>query len=312
MKKILIFSIVIMLYLPMFGQQTVLVTRDDDPTYYEEYSVLASNKKMKHGNYFKINRSMAGYAIHASGAYVNGRKNGYWETYFRNNNNIKEKGFYKNDLRDSIWIFFYAEGDYKRLVEVQSGEGASLKVLNANPVISKTGSFRNGAQIGIWEFFDEHGQLHLKFDFDTQSIVWLKGQSLETHEAGFVGGELLLSQHVYDTFDFEGLRKSINDTGGLVTGKLVFKFTVDEHGTVKDIVCTEKTIRNKKIYERAVETVSSLNRNFYPKKVNDTCQAVEKTMTFDLTVESKTTHTATDKYMYSSTRMDFDFKIKVQ
>jgi len=77
----------------VYAQQTVVVTKDKE-TYYEEYSVLESDKKIEHGSYSRLNKPIIGeYSLHSFGSYVNGQKDGYWEIYYEDNNNIREKVF---------------------------------------------------------------------------------------------------------------------------------------------------------------------------------------------------------------------------
>ena len=293
-----------------YSQETKLVTKDR-PEFYEQYYVLQSDKKIKHGNYVKLDRIIGGYAFHSTGAYVNDQKNGYWELYYPKNNNIRETGFYSNDLRDSVWTRYYLEGKARQLVEVQNEEGSFLTVVDANPVICSKGNYRNDKPAGTWEYYDRYGKLFLKYDYDNARVSFLRDETPENREAGFIGSDVLLDTYLNEVFDFTGLMKTIVSKLDLESGRVEFKFTVDENGGVKDIVAIENTIKNKKVYARALETVQSLNGKYYPKKVNNIAQSSEKTITFELNADYWSKHSHDSKYVFVKSSMNIDVEIKM-
>jgi antitoxin component YwqK of YwqJK toxin-antitoxin module len=312
MKRTLIILILIIFYECSYGQQIILITKNRD-TYYEEYTVLQSDKKIKHGNYTMLKRPLLGtwYSIETIGNYSNGQKDGYWETYYEGDNNIKDKGFYKNGLRDSVWVFFYREGISRKPTEVHTNGGVSLQVVGANPVVSKTGKYKGERLVGVWEFFDASGEINQRYDYDRHAMIYLKGQDTINCEAAFIGGDFFLNQYLYDQFDLAGLMKSINTKIDLKTGKIVFKFVIDENGKINGITEVERTINNKKIYVRALESIQSMDSKWYPKRMNQNPQSSQRTITFDLNVESSTTFSTFSNDGSHRTSLGFQLKIKV-
>jgi len=312
--KVLGTLFLIMLYHLTFSQLTNLVTKDKDD-YYEEYSVLETDKKVKHGSYIKLKKGFfGGYALMTIGNYANGQKDGYWENYYAKSNNIKEKGYYKNDLRDSIWVLYYPERDSKDLIEVKSNKGISIQVVDANPVVCKSGKYKNDTITGVWQYYDETGQHTHSYDHDSGAVTFMRNQNnqnSENYNAGFIEGEYLFRQYLSEVFDFEGLMNSINTKIHLEPGKLTFKFTINENGLVDDLHCTEQTISNKKMYARATETIQSLNGHLYPKKLNGTYQSEVKTITFALDTESNTSWSNSGRVRSSETSMNFYLKISM-
>ncbi len=312
--KVLGTLVLIMLYHLTYSQLTTVVTKDKDD-YYEEYSVLQTDKKVKHGSYIKLKKGfLGGYSLMTVGNYANGQKDGYWENYYAKSNNIKEKGFYKNDLRDSIWVLYYPERDENDLIEVKTSEGISIQVVDANPVACKAGKYKNDTIAGIWQYYDETGELTHSYDHDSGAVTFVRSrnnQNSENYNAGFIEGDYLFWQYLYETFDFEGLMNSINTKIHLEPGKLTFKFTINENGLIDDLHCTEQTINNKKMYARATETIQSLNGHLYPKKLNGTNQSEVKTISFALDTESNTSWSNSGRVRSSETSMDFYLKISM-
>ena len=312
MNRILVFLILLAYHNNVYGQQTILITKDRD-NYYEEYSVLKSDKKIRHGRCLKLSKPLlGGYSFELVGNYSDGLKDGYWETYYENINNIRDKGFYKNDIMDSIWVYFYPEGIRRNLAEVESDDGLSLQVVNANPIASKTGRYKNGELSGVWEYFDQRGVIYQKFDHDNDSLIFFNNADINNIEAGFIGGEFLLRQHLYDVFDFYGTMSTINSKIALQPTRIVLRFTIDEEGRLSDVTELENTANNKKISARAWETTQSLDALWYPGKNNGIPQITTKTIIFKLDVNVKYETRWTENTTFSGKTKGLNFTIEVE
>lgn len=300
-----------------FSQETVLVSKkkspdQNEPGYSEEFYVLKSNKKIRHGSYVRLHNVFGITSLQATGTYANGQKHGYWQTYYSGNNNIKEKGYYKEGLREGDWQYFYQEGDYKELVGVSTGEGTSeLHIQNVNAVMSKSGTYQNDKPVGVWQYFNPIEQAVLKYDHTTKEVLFIQGKTL-TYRAGYIGTEYHLYEHLYDTLDLHQLMKSVQNWSHQSPGKLVFTFTINEHGAITDIVCTTKTVENKKIYARAMEVIESLDGWFYPRKINGVTLPDQKTITFDLIIDKREWGTMSEYGSSSSLSMSFNIKILIE
>ena len=119
------FIITLLVLIPAFaaGQQTTQLSMKLKTGENEKYYVLKTDHSVKQGAYIK--------------------RNSY--------NEIVAEGFYKNDLKDSIW----------------NGYAWGHKLKNS-------GKYKNGFKTGIWSFYDYKGVLELKFDFSENKIIFFK------------------------------------------------------------------------------------------------------------------------------------------
>ena len=309
--------ILFFIYQINWAQQTKLLTKESDEVY-EEYSVLLTDKKLKHGSYLKLNKSLLGAsALVTFGTFSNGQRHGYWEEYYIGLvlgviNNIKEKGFYKNNLRDSIWMFFYPEGVNRMLQQIQSNGGSALVVVGANPQISSTGKFKDGEIIGLWEYFTNNGEVFMKFNHDIRELIYLNGADLKNHDSGFIGGEFTMEQYLYELYDFNNLLNSLNSKIHLEPGKIVFQLEIDERGDVSGFKETFRSIKNSKLYTRAIETIKKTGGQWYPKVENGTTKQSQKTITFDLEVDNQTTLDVSQNTISRHRVMNFRLRISVE
>ena len=128
MKKLLILF-TIASTINSFGQETVRIKQKKIydwgtpyPKHKEIFHVLKSNNNTKHGLY----------TLKA------GRK-------------VIAEGWYKNDLKDSIWIYRQTGG--------------------YNNYISSRGYYENDEKIGVWEYFNKDG-LEQKYDYLFDSLIF--------------------------------------------------------------------------------------------------------------------------------------------
>lgn len=290
------------------AQETVLVSKNRENVF-EEYSVLKSNKKIKHGHYTKLSKGTHGeLTLIELGPYSDNIKEGYWEFYYENLNNIKEKGFYHNGIRDSIWVYFFSEHLLRKLEEVTTAEGTYLKILNANPVIWKTGQYKDGKLVGTWKFYNGWGQHFQTFDYNERTLLFHEGIDLNTIQSGFIGGKVNEQAYLEEFFQIDELMNSINSKMRLESGEIVFQFTIDETGQLKNITEIKNSISNKKIYNQAIETINLLNNQYYPMKEDGIAKESQKKIIFLLDIKS--TQLTTMEMMSKS--KNFSFKILVE
>ncbi len=177
-----------------FSQKTKRITTDHG-WYNEEFTVLKADKNIKHGPYSSHSRS--------------GR--------------LITKGFYKNDLKDSLWQEFDMLG----------------KVVG-------TGIYTQGKPTGVWTYYDHTGQPENKYDHTTGQLIYHHVTRADTALWGvmvngeqewvrldrppiFVPGEqikfrpLVYALRYPSTAVFNG-----------IGGKVWIGYIVDEYGQVKD------------------------------------------------------------------------------
>jgi TonB family protein len=104
---------------------TKVITKKSNGKIIEKYHVLRSKKEVKHGEYYS-------YFVISKGNVVS--------TY------LKEKGYYKNGKKDSLWVEYYRP------------------TRTVNHRIKSKGKYCNGEKVGIWLTYKR--EVIEKYDFD--------------------------------------------------------------------------------------------------------------------------------------------------
>ncbi|MBK0404614.1 TonB family protein [Adhaeribacter sp. BT258] len=120
----------------------------------EEFYVLKANEKIKHGEFKQIN------------------------TLYKT---VAEKGFYKNNLKDSTWTYYFpgtehimAQGNY--LNDQKSGIWHECTFGNNVIYLSEKGLYKNGERAGSWQFFNAEGEVTKVYDYSLNKIYYEKPQ----------------------------------------------------------------------------------------------------------------------------------------
>lgn len=133
MTAIVFFS---MLTCTVAHAQTTRVTNIDTASNMKEkYCVLKSNKSIKEGSY---------------------------SAYNPYDEKLLTEGFYKNNLKDSVW----KEYGYKGLIE--------------------TGAYKNGRKVGIWNAYDSKGDAVLQYDYTNSKLLLFKPEGADTSRDYFI------------------------------------------------------------------------------------------------------------------------------
>lgn len=105
----------------VFCQETSFFVNPISNNLKEEYYVLKNDKSIKNGFYKKINYNL-----------------------------VTEEGFYRNNLKDSIWKI-YEDGH-----------------------LSAIGFYKDNNKIGIWEFYNFKKEITQKYDYTTKELIFVK------------------------------------------------------------------------------------------------------------------------------------------
>jgi len=155
MKQILTL-VILASSLMSFAQETSKVNQKLDNTgNSEEYSVLKSDKKTRHGSYRKF-----GYKnrLVEKGFYRNGALDSTWTEYFNQGHFVKSVGWYSDGKKTGLWTEFY--------------------LIGKEYTIRSKGHFLNGQRVGIWEYFDPSNVLTQRFDHDSRELLYFKSDDL--------------------------------------------------------------------------------------------------------------------------------------
>lgn len=103
-----------------------------------------------------------------------GVENGAW-TYWWENGNVQQTGFYKKGLLDSVWQLYNEEGlRYRKSSYKQSLQHGNSEEYYPNGQVSNSGNFVMGRQQGPWIFYFEDGTVSQRgfFKEDQYDGIW--------------------------------------------------------------------------------------------------------------------------------------------
>lgn len=298
------------------AQEVKLKNKERDETY-EEYYVLVSDKKVKHGSYLKLTKPLLG-VWHTSffsivGNYQNGVKHGRWEQYYPNCNQIKFKGFYKNNLKDSLWIYYYPDQEKKEIREVKTDTGTEIQIVNLNDRVSAKGHYKNNSKTGIWEYYDMEQRLLQRYDFDNDSLLFHNEFSdLQNKPLSFIGGEYHMNESFNDLFNFKETMEKIHTKINLNSGVITIMFEVDKHGKITKRKVIRDDLNNQKLLNQSLVFMDQLNDCWSPEYKNGAYQDSMAKIHFKLDVEKTTEHYISAKWSSGSTYIELYLNIEFE
>ena len=236
----------------------------------EVYSVLKSNKSIKHGPYKKF---MFRKKMGISGQFSDNKKDGEWKFYYWNGK-LSKIGKFKSGVKDSIWTRYASDGEIIGQSEFLDGkENGDWKFYFSDTKNPRSiGKYENGQKVGVWEYYNKHGVLIHKFDHTSQNLIYYTSSEdtteeqpnevendPENHKPMILGGNQGLNEHVKLEFEYP---QEAQWNG--VSGKVYVFFTVDENIQMKDFFVQDNP--GYGIGEEAVRIVKT-GPTWIPKKV---------------------------------------------
>jgi len=93
------------------------------------------------------------------------RLTGSYRSYFISGN-IEKEGFYKDNLPDSLWIYYYENGKIKMKGMLKGGASHGLwEYFYENGNLSKAGMVLNSKREGNWKYYFENGAIKSQGDY---------------------------------------------------------------------------------------------------------------------------------------------------
>ena len=182
-------------------------------------------------------------------------KHGSYTTQHKESGDIYIKGYYKNDLKDSLWT----ETGYNKL-----------------PVYS--GSYKNGEKIGLWNYYDNKGNLESTYNYTTKELTYQNKKKPDTANYTIIkNGEKVITKLERSPVIIPGWNFLYRELGSIlrypstavendINGKVIIGFTVDETGKVKDHYISQKV--HPLLDEEALRSVKELTTEWLPGLLN--------------------------------------------
>ena len=124
MKKPTLLLITLLSITRVFAQTTKQTHTNEELGIWEKYEVLKAYKQRKEGKYTASD-------LHG--------------------NDVICEGFYKNNLRDSLWTYYGFKGQ-----------------------IAEKGRYKDGKKTGVWTAFNHQGELQIKYDYTNNKFEFFK------------------------------------------------------------------------------------------------------------------------------------------
>ncbi len=115
-------------------------------------------------------------AIMQESEWKDGKKNGRTQTYYENGS-IKERINYEDDVQRGIFYEYDTLGQPLKRYEIRDTTLVGVYELFKNGVNVLKGQFSNGHKTGLWNEFDNGGELALEYYVRNDSIIYYKKYS---------------------------------------------------------------------------------------------------------------------------------------
>lgn len=279
MKRIILINVLFIIFSTSLISQEKrkLKVKRTDRIIEEYYLQKRNGKKGKDGSYIKYKNvpyDIAQYriAVLERGFYHNNIRDSIWEYYYDDYpiNSIKERGFYSNGMKNGLWESFYFTDEKKEVsgqVHYKSKKKIDTLLLNiAHTESSKRakGIIRDNVKVGIWEYY-YNGKLYLQFNHTTFEPVYDVIKIYSNIESDsiikphFIGDIKMLNYY---------LNKQISPRPNIdKLGYAVIEFAIDKFGSVNNFNLKENS-SNKSFGKYVLDQVENLPHEWIPGFIN--------------------------------------------
>ncbi|NJK98257.1 MAG: hypothetical protein HC905_28100 [Bacteroidales bacterium] len=187
--------------LPMisFSQTTTLVIKEKGETY-EEYFVLTSDRKIKHGSYVNYTVSLFWKIfINETGNYFFNEKDSIW-TIYQNNQVIEKTTYNKGKLHGQYSSYYPDSLNWVMDKSLKNNRGLkndSLQLYLIEPTVRSqiVGNYFDNMKTGIWSYYNPNGDLIFQYNYNDSAIVFCNENSTslsikknDLSESTYLGG----------------------------------------------------------------------------------------------------------------------------
>lgn len=275
------------------GQNLKKVIKDRKSSY-SEYYVLDSAQKIKHGPYFKLTQGLSNlqlqYYLLESGEFKFGEKEGYWEFYYQNSNQLASYGFYKDGKKDSIWVNYYPDGVIWELAEVQTATGSSLVPQDKVHNVQSTGQYKNDRYTGEWKYYSKDQKLIEIYDYTKKKSVFdINHPDINNKSITFIGGQMEFNYLLHNDSEFDKSWKKVNNKLRLTGGEIRIRLVIDEEGRTLGYQVLKDDVGNESFIDYLTKFLYNLDDKWSPKLENGVAQKSQCMVNFELNVDRKYT-----------------------
>lgn len=220
-----------------FSQELKKISKKDrKSSVVEEYYVIKKDRDVKQGEYKKM--------------YEDGR--------------VIETGFYKKNLKDSLWIFYAKNG---------------VDTLNS-------GFYNNGRQVGPWKIFNSNGEFNYVYNYTTKRICrynW-RGKPNKFKVLTNDGWEdmtidsppLMLDGSDPLEIIARNIRYPMRAWKGGIDGEVLVTFIVDSTGRMSDV--SLKRMVDPDLDKEALRIFNAVDFDWHPAQLNQKFISVRYTL----------------------------------
>ena len=112
--------------------------------------------------------------LESLGAYVNGKKEGFWKYYAETNDGklyVNLKQTYLKGLREGLSTEYHENGKIFREIYYKNDVGNGIcRDYNENGILVESGIYVNGKENGEWKYYDNKGNLKIVVPFKDGEI----------------------------------------------------------------------------------------------------------------------------------------------
>lgn len=239
----------------------VLKTRKSGD-YEERYFVYKDQPKIKQDQYVKLNTNyfLGTKRVVEMGSYEQNQKTGMWFDfhYYNNHSNmIRSFGAYVQGKKQGEWSSYFKNDDDDAILSpiLQKPEDINqtslfipqskreiciLKIDTSNMHLMEIGQYQDDKKIGIWDYFSPEGALLHKYDHSLEKLIY--NRTSPDTSIIYLGG----IERFYNYFSFENL--DVNESKG--TNMVDYKVSeseytlVESRGSIKWIKTFLKTLQS--------------------------------------------------------------------
>ena len=264
----------------LIGQKPIKLKTEDKEENTKEifYATPLKNSFVKNGSYKKYYFK----DLQIEGFYKNDLKDSLWNEYYYDGKSIEKTGYYKNGIQIGEWKEFYFDG--KSISSIENYENGlkngSFKELYKNGELKASGYYSNGMKSGIWEFYTT--ELYQKYDYDNKKLLYFNPKDFkeEDYDYPIINGSdttivKLDSPCMYVggmTPIYNFIAKNVNYPNQAVenniSGKVYISFTVDSNGNAYNHEIQKGIKKDYGCNEEAIRVVKSIPNEWLPAILN--------------------------------------------